>query len=90
MGSTVRVRASIYNEVQGHPLLPGQTRRREMSGYPVERNSGGFTRIRAYVGNLFGDGTSIDKLSQQPRPDPASEGLNRPYDLSDLMRQTFP
>ena len=50
-------------------------------------NSSGFTRITAYVGQLL-DGAvdeHIDELSQKLRPDPATRGLNRPYDLSELI-----
>jgi hypothetical protein len=53
-------------------------------------NSSGFTRITAYVGQLL-DGAvdgHIEKLSQQLRPDPSSRCLNRPCELSELMRQT--
>ena len=53
-------------------------------------NSSGFTRITAYVGRLL-DGAvdeHIEKLSQQLRPDPASKGLNRPCELSELMSRT--
>ena len=52
-------------------------------------NSGGFTRIRAYIGHLLADSSPIDELSQKPKLDPAGQGLNRPYDLSELMRQTL-
>jgi hypothetical protein len=54
-------------------------------------NSSGFTRITAYVGQLL-DGAvdeHIDELSQKLRPDPATRGLNRPYDLSELMSRTI-
>ena len=53
-------------------------------------NSSGFTRITAYVGQLL-DGAvdrQIEELSQQLRPDPASKGLNRPCELSELMSRT--
>ena len=49
-------------------------------------NSSGFTRITAYVGQLL-DGAvdgHIEELSQKVRPDPATRGLNRPYDLGEL------
>jgi hypothetical protein len=54
-------------------------------------NSSGFTRISAFVGQLI-DGavdTHIEKLSQQLRPDPASRGLNHPYELSELMSRSI-
>ena len=54
-------------------------------------NSSGFTRISAYVGQLF-DGavdSRIEKLSQQLRPDPASRCLNRPCELSELMSRAI-
>ena len=54
-------------------------------------NSSGFTRITAYVGQLL-DGAvdeHIDELSQKLRPDPATRGLNRPYDLSEFMSRTI-
>jgi hypothetical protein len=47
-----------------------------------------FTRVAAHVGRLFEETIErrpIDELAQQPRPDPASRCLNRPYDLSELM-----
>jgi hypothetical protein len=53
-------------------------------------NSSGFTRITAYVGQLL-DGAAdehIEELSQKLRPDPAIRGLNRGYDLSELMART--
>jgi hypothetical protein len=54
--------------------------------------SSGFKRIAAYVGHLFDETIErrpIDELSQLPRPDPSSRGLNRPYDLSELMSRTI-
>jgi hypothetical protein len=49
-------------------------------------------RLTAYVEHLF-DKTAqrqpIDELAQQPRPDPACRGLNRPYDLAELMARTI-
>jgi hypothetical protein len=54
-------------------------------------NSSGFTRITAYVGQLL-DGAAdehIEELSQKLRPDPATRGLNRAYDLSELMARTI-
>ena len=53
-------------------------------------NSGGFTRITAYVGQLV-DGAvdgHIERLSQQLRPDPATKCLNRPCELSEFMSRT--
>jgi hypothetical protein len=50
------------------------------------------THIAAYIGHLLEETTErrpIDELAQQPRPDPAGRCLNRPYDLSELMRQTM-
>ena len=54
-------------------------------------NSSGFTRITAYVGQLLDNAVDehIEELSQRLRPDPAIRGLNRPYDLSDLMSRTI-
>ena len=54
-------------------------------------NSSGFTRITAYVGQLLGGAVDghIERLSQQLRPDPASRGLNRPCELSELMSRTI-
>jgi hypothetical protein len=49
-------------------------------------------RLTAYVEHLFDNTTqrqSIDELAQQPRPDPACRGLNRPYDLAELMAKTI-
>jgi len=54
-------------------------------------NSSGFTRVSAYVGQLL-DGAvdeHIERLSQQLRPDPASQGLNRPCELSEIMARTI-
>jgi hypothetical protein len=58
--------------------------------YNYLTNSSGFTRITAYVGQLLDRGVDehIEELSQRPGPDPASRGLNRHYDLSELMSQT--
>lgn len=53
--------------------------------------SSGFTRIAAYAGQLL-DGAvneSIEGLSQQLCPDPASRYLNRPCELSELMVRTI-
>src|SRR5215467_16111324 len=49
------------------------------------------TRIATYVGHLFDDtqDRSIAEISQQQRPDPAGRCLNRPYELSELMCQSF-
>lgn len=54
-------------------------------------NSSGFTRISAYVGQLLDNAVDehIEELSQRLRPDPATRGLNRPCDLSDLMSRTI-
>ena len=54
-------------------------------------SSSGFTRIAVYVGQLI-DGAvneSIEGLSQQLRPDPASRYLNRPCELNELMSRTI-
>jgi len=54
--------------------------------------SSGFTRVAAYVEQLFDSAVEdrpIEQLSQQPRPDPATRYLNRPCELSDLMCQTI-
>jgi hypothetical protein len=48
-------------------------------------------RLTAFVEHLF-DRTApqpIDELAQQPRPHPACRGLNRPYDLAELMVRTI-
>ena len=54
-------------------------------------NSSGFTRITAYVGQLVNDAVDghIEELSQKLGPDPAIRGLNRHYDLSELMSRTI-
>jgi hypothetical protein len=54
-------------------------------------NSSGFMRITAYVGKLFDSAVDghIAELSQKLRPDPATRGLNRPYDLGELMSRTI-
>ena len=54
-------------------------------------SSSGFTRIAAYVGQVF-DSTvdaQIERLSQRLDPDPASRFLNRPCELSELMSWTI-
>ena len=54
-------------------------------------NSGGFTRIAAYVGHLI-DGAvdrHIEELSQRLDPNPAGQCLNRPCDLSELMARSL-
>ena len=49
-------------------------------------------RLAAFVEHLF-DKTAprqpIDELAQRPRPDPACRGLNRAYDLAELMARTI-
>lgn len=54
-------------------------------------NSSGFTRITAYVGQLFDSAVDaqIERLSQSFRSDPASQYLNRPCELSELMSRTI-
>jgi hypothetical protein len=53
-------------------------------------NSSGFTRIAAYVRQLVDNAVDarIENISQSLRPDPASRGLNRPLELSELMSRT--
>jgi len=54
-------------------------------------NSSGFARITAYVGQLI-DGavdTQIERVAQSFREDPSARGLNRPYELSELMSKTI-
>jgi len=54
--------------------------------------SSGFTRVAAYVEQLFDSAIEdrpVEQLSQPPRPDPASRYLNRPYDLSELMSLAY-
>jgi hypothetical protein len=55
------------------------------------KNSSGFTRITAYVGPLLDSAVDghIEELSQKLRPHPAARGLNRRYDLSELMSRTI-
>jgi hypothetical protein len=59
--------------------------------YNYLTNSSGFTRITAYVGQLLDRAVDehIEEVSQRLGPDPASRGLNRHYDLSELMSQTM-
>jgi hypothetical protein len=54
-------------------------------------SSSGFTRIAAYVGQLIDDALDarIENISQNLRPDPASRGLNRPCELSELMTRNI-
>ena len=72
-----------------HPHLAGQKGKTMSSNYLT--NSSGFTRINAHVGQLLDRAVDehIDELSQRLGPDPASRGLNRHYDLSELMSQTM-
>jgi len=60
-------------------------------GFNCLTNSSGFTRIAAYVGQLVDDAVDakIERLSQSLRPDPASQCLNRPCELSELMSRTI-
>jgi hypothetical protein len=53
--------------------------------------SSGFMRIAACVGRLVDNAvdTRIESISQGLRPDPASRGLNRPCDLSELMTRNI-
>jgi hypothetical protein len=70
----------IYPESWGHPPFAGL------------HDEGTTMRINTYqpnASNGFTERRSIDELSQQPRPDPASRCLNRPYDFSELIRQTI-
>ncbi|HMF20744.1 MAG TPA: hypothetical protein VKG24_01275 [Pseudolabrys sp.] len=54
-------------------------------------NSSGFTRIAAYVGQLVDSAVDahIERLSQSLRPDPASQCLNRPCEMNELMSRTI-
>lgn len=49
-------------------------------------------RLAAFVGHLF-DRTAqrqpTDELALELRPDPACRGLNRPYELAELMARTI-
>ena len=69
--------------------MPGQ--KGKTMSYNYLTNSSGFRRISAYVGELLDRGVDehIEELSQRLEPDPASRGLNRHYDLSELMSQTM-
>ena len=63
-----------------------------MSANHYETVSSGFTRAAAYVEQLFDSAIEdrpIEQLCQPPRPDPASQYLNRPYDLGELMALTY-
>lgn len=50
-------------------------------------NSSGFERIAAYVGQIVDRAVDahIEKVSQGIQPNPASQYLNRPCELSELM-----
>ena len=54
-------------------------------------NSSGFTRITAYVGQLVDSAvdTRIETISRRFRPDPASQHLSRPCELSEFMSRTI-
>ena len=53
-------------------------------------NSGGFTRITAYLSKWLDhvEDARIENISQNSRPNPASRGLNRPVEMSELMSRT--
>jgi hypothetical protein len=64
-------------------------------------NSGGFTRITAYLSKWLDHAEdarienisqnsrpNIENISQNSRPNPASRGLNRPVEMSELMSRT--
>ena len=51
-------------------------------------NSSGFTRIAAYIGQIVDKTVDAPNVSQTLPPDPASRGLNRPLELSELMSRT--
>jgi len=50
-------------------------------------NSGGFTPITAYLSKWLDHAADprIENISQNSRPNPASRGLNRPVEMSELM-----
>ena len=54
-------------------------------------SSSGFTRIAAYVGQMVDHAVDVqsEKISQNLHPDPATQYLNRPMDLSELMSRTI-
>ena len=54
-------------------------------------SSSGFTQITAYVRHQVDHAVDIhiERLSQNLDPDPAGKGLNRSYELSDLMRRAM-
>ena len=53
--------------------------------------SAGFARIAAYVGRLFEDVPKADAIESHhfECPNPASRGLNRPYELGELMSRVI-
>ena len=53
-------------------------------------NSSGFTRVAAYIGQLVDKTVDApnENISQRLPSDPASRGLNRPLELSELMSRT--
>jgi hypothetical protein len=58
-----------------------------VNSYRISAASG-LARVTAHVGHLFQETAErwpIVELSQQPRPDPASRGLNSRYDIAELM-----
>ena len=54
-------------------------------------NSGGVTRITAYVQQLVDNAADarIETISQSVRQDPASRCLNRPWELSEFMSRAI-
>jgi hypothetical protein len=87
MANTAPLYAPAYSQ-GGTFDLP--VRERIMS-FNYLTNSSGFTRITAYVGQLLDSAVDghIEELSQKLGPDPASRGLNRAYDLGELMSRTI-
>ena len=51
-----------------------------------------FSRIGAYVGHLFEDVSNEQAIESHhfECSQPASRGLNRPYELGELMSLTYP
>ena len=71
-------------------FLPSPCQEATMS-FNYLTNSSGFTRIAAYVGHLVDNAVDarIESISQSLHPDPATRGLNRPCDLSELMMRNI-
>jgi len=82
-----KIVSSIAVNQCGQPLAaaPGATSATSVVVMPSVRHISQPVAIRVHQDRAFG-GDQFQLLSQQPRPPRDSEYLNRPYELSELMR----